>query len=407
LEVVVIRFRLFTVALCLHLFALNAFAQSDVPFVGMGDSIGEGVQSADASYASQPYSFLNLIAWRMGAPFPLPYIVTGWFGSIASVDQRSRFDPSVAGYNLAVNGADVGSLLRDRADAASPGEINSETDLVLYPRRGSQMEVAEGLRPGVVACWIGSNDALSAVLATDHLDASQLTPIPQFTADFTEIVTRLSAMGTKAVFGTIPDVTRIAYLVDNDDLVRFLGTDHGLPEGSWTTLPTLFALRLGALQPSILSDPNYILDASEVAIISARIHAFNDIIRSVATSHGMAVAETSAFFDAIAASPPVIAGVPITTRFLGGLFSLDGVHPSNFGQALAAMMFIDALNARYSLAIPQLDGGTLVALFLTDPFIDKDGDGKVAGRFGFGLLETLSLIMGISGDTSDALPASN
>jgi hypothetical protein len=89
------------------------------------------------------------------------------------------------------------------------------------------------------------------------------------------------------------------------------------------------------------------------------------------------------------------------------LFSLDGVHPSNFGQALAAMIFIDALNARYSLGIPQLDGPTLGAFFVTDPFIDKDGDSKVAGRFGFGLLETLSLIMGISGDTSDALPASN
>jgi hypothetical protein len=373
----------------------------------MGDSIGEGVQSADANYLSQQFSFLNLIAWRMGVPFPQPYIQTGWFASISSVDQRSRYDPSVEGRNLAVSGADVASLLRERADANSPGEINSETDLVLYPRQGSQMEVAEALRPAVVACWIGSNNALSAVLSSDHLDASQLTPVPEFTADFTEIVLRLKAIGAKAVFGTIPDVTRIAYLVDNDDLIRFLGTDHGLPEGSWTTLPTLFGLRLGTIQPSVLSDPNYVLDSTEVAIINQRIQTFNSVIRSVASSNGMAVAETGAVFNALAANPFVIAGVPVTARFLGGLFSLDGVHPSNFGQGLAAMIFIDTLNAHYGLNIPRLENEFLWALFLTDPFIDRDGDGRVTGRFGFGLLETLSALASISGDNNDSLPASN
>ncbi len=406
-EVAVARLRMTVVCLCVNLLAADALAQTGVPFVGMGDSIGQSVQSADASYATQPYSFLNLIAWRMGAPFPLPHIVTGWFASISSVDQRSRIDPSVEGYNLAVSGADVASLLRDRADAGSPGEIDTETDLILYPRKGSQMEVAESLQPSVVACWIGNNDALSAVLASDRLDASQLTPVPQFTADFTEIVLRLKAIGAKAVFGTIPDVTRIAYLIDNDDLVRFLGSDHGLPEGWFTTLPTLFALRLGVMQPSILTDPDYVLDPAEVAIINDRITTFNSVIRTVASSNGMAVAETAAVFSAFADNPPVIAGVPVTRRFLGGLFSLDGVHPSNFGQGVAAMIFIDALNAHYGLAIPQLEGATLGALFLTDPFIDKDGDGKVAGRFGFGLLETLSVIMGVSGDASDGLPQSD
>src|SRR5688500_3770599 len=96
------RLSIVVVFLCLSLLAAEARAQPPVPFVGMGDSIGEGVQSADANYATQPYSFLNLIAWRMGVPFPLPYIRSGWFASVSSVDQRSRFDPSVEGYNLAV-----------------------------------------------------------------------------------------------------------------------------------------------------------------------------------------------------------------------------------------------------------------------------------------------------------------
>lgn len=393
------------IALVFGSLSIAATASAQVPFVGMGDSIGESVQSADAAYATQQYSFLNLIAWRMGVAFPQPYIATNPLASISSTNGRTRISPSVAGLNLAVSGADVGSLLRDRADATSTSEINSETDLVLYPRQGSQMEVAEALKPDIVVCWIGNNDALGAVLASDHLDASQLTPIAEFTADFTEIAQRLKAINARVVFGTIPDVTRIAYLIDNDDLVRFLGNDYGLPEGSWTTLPTLLALKLGIAQPTILQDPNFILDSAEAATINARITAFNNIIRSVATTNGMAVAETAAMFDAIADNPPVIAGVPITTRFLGGLFSLDGVHPSNFGQGLAAMLFIDALNAHYGLSVPRMDGAPLGSLFLTDPFIDRDGDGRVTGRFGFGVLETISLILGISGDTNDVLPS--
>ena len=46
--------------------ASHAAAQSAPKFVGLGDSIGEGVQSGDANEMTQPFSFLNLMAWRMG-----------------------------------------------------------------------------------------------------------------------------------------------------------------------------------------------------------------------------------------------------------------------------------------------------------------------------------------------------
>jgi hypothetical protein len=59
-------------------------------FAGMGDSIAEGVQTADANEWTQPFSFLNLIAWRMGAPFPLPLIRTGPFAVVGDNAQRLR-----------------------------------------------------------------------------------------------------------------------------------------------------------------------------------------------------------------------------------------------------------------------------------------------------------------------------
>ena len=155
-------------------------AWAQVSFVGMGDSIGEGVQSGDASESTQPFNFLNLIALRLGTSFPLPLIRTGIFGTVGDTSARSRINPNVAGLDLAVSGADVSSILRDRANATSPALINSETDLVLFPRLGSQIEIAERLRPNLVACWIGNNDVLSAVTSFDQMDLSQMTSISDF-----------------------------------------------------------------------------------------------------------------------------------------------------------------------------------------------------------------------------------
>jgi hypothetical protein len=52
-----------------------------------------------------------------------------------------------------VNGADAESLLNDAATATDVSQIATETDLVLFPWLGSQMQVAEQLRPARVACW--------------------------------------------------------------------------------------------------------------------------------------------------------------------------------------------------------------------------------------------------------------
>lgn len=382
-------------------------AQSTGPlFIGMGDSIGEGVQSADANLKTQPFSFIHIISLLAGAPVPLPYIQSGLTGSVDSVSGRTRLVPSTRGLNLAISGADLESLLTGRADAGSVAEINSETDLVLFPRLGSQIEIAEALHPQLIACWIGNNDALSAVLDYDQLDGvSHLTPLSDFTTRFQQIAARLSATGAKVVFGTIPDVTKIAYLVGPQDLQRLTGSTHGLAAGSFTTLVTTASIKLGQVDPSVLANPNFVLDPAEVANINQRILEFNNVIRTTANAYGMGIADTAAVFNLLAANPPVLFGVPVTTRFLGGMFSLDGVHPSNIGQLIVAMMFVEAFNFRYGLTIPNVNANMVGQFFLKDPFIDKDGDGRVTGRFGAGLLETVSALIGWSGDSNDQLPA--
>ena len=379
-----------------------ASAQAPVPFVGMGDSIGEGVQSGDASYATQGHSYINLIAWRMGQDLSLPLIRSGPFSAVGGTISRSRVSLTTRSRNLAVSGADVTSILTDAATALTVDEIDSETELVLFPHTGSQIEIAERLRPAVVSCWIGNNDALGAATAFDELNATQLTPIPEFTARFTELVERLDAMGTKAVFGTIPDITGIGFLLGRQELIRFLGSDHGLPEGHLTSVVAMFLVRLGLQSPSIFSNPDFVLDPAEQAIISNHVAALNNVIRTTVAAHGMALADINAMFNVLSAAPFDVFGTTMTTRFLGGMFSLDAVHPSNTGHALAAFVFIAALNQHYGLGIPQIDAGTLYWMLQTDPHVDRDGDGRVAGRSSAGLLETLMWLMDIAGDTEGA-----
>src|SRR5205085_514702 len=120
--------------------AVQLLAQPAPRLLGLGDSIGEGVQSADANIFTQVNSFYNLIAAQMGVSFPLPLIVSNPFAFIRSTDGRFRLQPGVLAANISVSGADSTSILRERSSTP----IHSETDLVLQPRLGlSQVEIAE------------------------------------------------------------------------------------------------------------------------------------------------------------------------------------------------------------------------------------------------------------------------
>ena len=140
----------------------------------------------------------------------------------------------------------------------------------------------------------------------------------------------------------------------------------------------------------ILKDPDYVLDAEEIQLIQERTVEFNRIIHEAADSIGMPVVDINGLFDEISVNPPIFFGTPLTPRFLGGLFSLDGVHPSNIGHALIANSFIETINSRFNKDIPLIEDETLAWIFLTDPFVDINGDNKVRGRLEAGLLETLA-----------------
>lgn len=376
------------------------FGQTSAPiYVALGDSLGEGVQSADASYRTQPFSYPNRIAAQMGVNFPLPLIKGGAFTFIESVKGRTRIDPTIAAFNLSVSGADSTSILN--AIAGTP--IDDETDLVLSPRNGSQVQIAQSLRAPLLSCWIGSNDALGTVLSFDHMDASQLTPVPVFAANFHQIATSLTSWNNKVVFGNVPNVLDVGFLVDNQDLVRFLGKDFGLPAGSYTTVVAMLLFKMGINNGSLLQNPSWVLDPNEVQTIQTTIQQYNEVIAREAATVSMPVVGIHGILDFVRQHPLAIGPVTLTTHYLGGIYSLDGVHPSNIGHAVIANEFIKTINSAFHLNVPLISSQQLLTILAQDPFVDFNGDLKVRGRPLAGLLETMGPRWGISGDFSDAM----
>jgi hypothetical protein len=372
--------------------------------VGIGDSIGEGVQAGDAAWQTQPYSYLNLVSFQMGGGLTLPYIRTGLFGTVGDTDGRNRVFPDQVNTNVSVSGATVNSLLYEGANAASTAEISTETELVLFPRQQSQIEYVESVQAEMIICWIGNNDVLSAATAFGNMNASQLTPVADFERDYIDLVDRLNALvinhDSKVVFANIPDVTSIGFLVDRAAAEDLTGFSVPLPEGHYTSIPGVLMMNfLG--NANLVNDPNFVLDDTEVAVIRDRTQLFNDIIQREANRIGMPVVDVNARFAEFAASPPVFSGFALRNTVLGGLFSLDGIHPSNIGHALIANEFIKTMNNAFAMAVPELSPQVLNYYFQMDPSIDKDLDGKAKGRLGVGLVETLAFLFGFTGDNND------
>jgi lysophospholipase L1-like esterase len=377
-------------------------AQTGAPFIAMGASITEGAQSSDANNRTQPNNWAALVAQQLGVSFPLPLIQTSPTASVLSTTGRSRINPGLSSPDLGVSGAKVHDLLYTTATRP----ITTETGMVLAPRFGqTQMSIAQSIHAPLNMIEIGINDVDGAILSWNSLDASQMTSVASFTTDYAQMISLLSAMQTKVVVVTIPDITKITYMFGPSDLIRLIGTDCGLPQGSYTTLPTALLIKSGMDTCSILQNPSYVLDPGEIAQIQQRIQQFNQIIIADAAAAGFAVADLYSLYQQVEQNPPVFAGQPMTMLFLGGFMSLDGVHPSDTGQALLANAFIQAANQTYGMNIPALTPAQVNQIHSADPFVDWDADVNVEGRPLAGLLETQGPSLGISGDLSDEPPA--
>jgi lysophospholipase L1-like esterase len=286
---------------------------------------------------------------------------------------------------------------------------------------GSQFQQAKALHPTFVTCWIGNNDVLGFATSGGAAPTAP-TSAAQFGALYTQLGDSLKSLntlfGTNVVVANIPDVTTIPYFTTVGPLLAkgTPWTSHGIPglfyqkHGVTTPDPTVLAdsAHLASLQVMItLHGQNYtsllgqptgkwyrdnhypalppgidttkpfgfyptnpwpdalILDADEIVTAKTATTNFNNSIATVATAKGFGLVDinsvfTNIFVQSVTHGGINYNGINFTAFFItGGLFSLDGVHPSSQGQGLLANEFLKVINSKFGANYPLINLATI------------------------------------------------
>ena len=295
-----------------------------------------------------------------------------------------RDDPEVKVRNLAVPGEDIQSIFEgiraeDIAEQLVTGSPNGRDilkflilGLPLRDEAVSQVSRALDLRPTFLMVWIGNNDILGMATRTDPNAIDR--PVQQFGQLYRQLLNRLADAGVDMAVANLPDVTGIAVLR------RAAGEVTQCQRGDGTLEPVAPEDRLSiGLDRARLPIPPClkVLSAAERAQARANVVAFNAEITAAAAEVqaargvNIAIVDVFALFDDITTNGVDLDndGIPdLTATFLGGVFSLDGIHPTRTTNALIANAFIDVLNSRFGEAIPRVD---VVKVFRRDPWVNN------------------------------------
>ncbi|MFD2941169.1 SGNH/GDSL hydrolase family protein [Flavobacterium notoginsengisoli] len=109
----------------------------------------------------------------------------------------------------------------------------------------------------------------------------------------------------------------------------------------------------------------YVLLPSEVAEIEVATNAYNAVINAAAEANGLAIVDAKTIMDDLNKTNGItMNNFTLKATFVtGGMFSLDGVHPSPRGYAFIANKFIQAINAKYGSNLKGVDIGNYQVLF--------------------------------------------
>lgn len=341
----------------------------------VGASLGMGVQSAVPTAHGQLHGPAAFFARQSGAWVPPPVLIEGLFEGIAPDDvgeppgcalpdlgaastsaaagaigllrdpesgdfsyAAGREDPAIEVRNLAVGGSGVCDVAR------GPGDFG-ETFLshLVYepsgelgdPVSASQLQLALAGAPTLVLSFdLMGNDLIDMVIG-DTLDPALATPEEDLRACLEELLA-LADGGAELFLANTPDV-------------------NVLPVGQQT------AARLVA--EGAMTGEEIVAAQAE---IRARVLAANALLDEAAAGRERVhVIDVFSAVEALVADGVVVGDQTLSTRPLGGLLSLDGLHFSDVGYALLAQAALDELEAELGLALPAVD---LAAALAGDPW---------------------------------------
>ena len=207
--------------------------------------------------------------------------------------------------------------------------------------------------------------ALTAFGAGDRINLmSTTTANPLLIRD--ESLTNLSAQLTAAFTPTLGAATAAFYgqifgqarQATKDDLVVL--TTQSVIGTAPTGIPAPLN-KFGITYP--LQDKD-VLTKDEILEVKTATDAYNATISAVATAKGLAFVELKGVTDQLAKGGIVYNGYTTTSTFVtGGMFSLDGVHPSPRGYAIIANLFTEAINAKYGANFKSVNVGLYRILY--------------------------------------------
>ncbi|HSS66868.1 MAG TPA: SGNH/GDSL hydrolase family protein [Gammaproteobacteria bacterium] len=251
-------------------------------------------------------------------------------------------------------------------------------DLVLVPHAQdrSQIQIAVDLEPSTVVLWLGSNDVLWAVIGANPL---LVTPPEFFKLAFITVLDRLTATEATIVVGNVPDVSVIPFTRPAGE---FLPPDLfallGITAEDRITLPGIQVI--GEILAGNVSPPlgdHFVLTPNEAIEIQLAVDDYNAFISDQVAAlrsegYPIALADINSMLNFAETNGVVLAGRTLTTELLGGLFTLDGIHPTNTAHAIVANAFINVLNAEFNTGIRPLSVGQVNKILHKDPLVFKN-----------------------------------
>lgn len=252
------------------------------------------------------------------------------------------------------------------------------------------------ITPSFFTIWLGANDVLGYATgggegSTSGLVPGDISPMPQFSVSYDSVVKVLTAGGAKGVLINIPDLTAIPFFttIPAKGLVltatqaaqltaAYAGTGISFAEGANNfiiqdpAVPVIGLRKIKDNELLLLTIPQdslkcggwgsikpipkqYVLDENEIKAVQSATLAFNAFILQEAQNHGLAYVDMNSYIKTLVAGIK-FNGVDFTTTFVtGGAFSLDGVHLTPRGYALAANEIIRNINMHYGTRIPTAD----------------------------------------------------
>ncbi len=353
----------FILVICLFQ-PIIALAKADLSnFIVIGDSVAAGYQNGQLTNISQQNSFPLLIAQQANVNFIQPSLVS---------------PPPPVPNNLAVPGERVCDTLSLQSVATNP--LAALYHPIILGSNNTQVSLAVNSMPTTLLIEIGANDVLLHAIFKENIVLSTISSL-------TGLPVSIIRQGLAA---NDPNLINLATFISvqisaNPSLKDiFLTSDDANVPNSFpvcyhqlmaqvnqiTSKPTVVISNI----PNAMTSPYInllinegILNNYDISQMTSRIKSFNQIISDEASTNGAALINAFDLSTDLAAKGYVVAGDRLNNGFYCGLYSLDGVHPTNTLDGILANSVIRVLNTEFSAGIPPI---AISQIAKVDPLIN-------------------------------------